>query len=157
MLDTGATGVFLFETKGLDVQIQARAARRVSTSSGVRIARAGILRRLVIGHESFEEVPVTLVQKSGLQDRVDGLVPGTLFDSIYFDHENGFVILNPSYRKFSTSMMWDPAASDRTKTIHAKRGFLLTQRGESIPPAPSGETISYGPKRVPALRAMSRH
>jgi len=62
MLDTGATGVFLFETQGLDVQIQARATRRVSTSAGVRVARSGILRRLVIGHEAFEALPVTLVQ-----------------------------------------------------------------------------------------------
>ncbi len=95
LLDTGATGVFLFDADGLDVEIQARAASRVSTSTGLRVTRSGILRRLDIGDESFERVPVTLVPQSGLEERADGLVPGTLFDSIHFDHENGFIVLNP--------------------------------------------------------------
>ena len=95
ILDTGANGVFLFDADGLDVEIQARAVSRVSTSTGLRVTRSGFLRRLDIGDESFERVPVTLVPQSGLEERAGGLVPGTLFDSIHFDHANGFIVLNP--------------------------------------------------------------
>lgn len=96
LLDTGATGVFLFHTDGLDIEMKARAIRRVSTNSGRRVARSGLLRRLVIGDESFDRVPVTIVPQTGLEEEADGLIPGTLFDSIYFDHENAFVVLNPN-------------------------------------------------------------
>ena len=54
------------------------------------------LRRLVIADESFDRVPVTVVPQTGLEEKADGLIPGTLFDSIYFDHESGFVVLNPN-------------------------------------------------------------
>jgi predicted aspartyl protease len=96
LLDTGATGVFLFHADGLDIEMNARAIRRVSTNNGRRVAKSGLLRRLVIGDESFDRVPVTIVPQTGLEERADGLIPGTLFDSIYFDHENRFVVLNPN-------------------------------------------------------------
>ena len=98
LLDTGATSVFLFNAEGLDIEMNPRAIRRVTTNNGnngPRVARSGWLRRLVIGDESFERIPVTLVPQTGLEEKADGLVPGTLFDSIYIDHENEFVVLNP--------------------------------------------------------------
>jgi len=97
-LDTGATGVFLFRAEGLDIETNARAIARVSTSNGVGVGKPGWLRRLVIGDASFHRVPVTLMPQTGLAERVDGLIPGTLFDSIYFDYEGGFVVLNPRSR-----------------------------------------------------------
>lgn len=97
-LDTGATGVFLFRWEGLDIETNVRAIGRVSTSNGRRVAKSGWLRRLAIGDESFDRVLVTLVPQTGLAERVDGLIPGALFDSIYFDHEGGFVVLNPRRR-----------------------------------------------------------
>lgn len=95
MLDTGATGVFLFNADGLDIELKARAVRTVSTNNGRRITRSGVLRHLDIGGETFDRVPVTLVPQTGLEEKADGLIPGTLFDAIYFDHENGFVVFNP--------------------------------------------------------------
>ena len=95
LLDTGATSVFLFHGDGLDIEMNARAIRRVSTNNGHRVTKSGRLRRLVIGDESFERVPVTLMPQTRLEENADGLVPGTLFESIYIDHENEFVVLNP--------------------------------------------------------------
>lgn len=95
MLDTGATGVFLFHAGGLDIEMNPRSIGSVSTLSGRHVTRSGLLRRLVIGDETFRGVPITLVPQSELEERADGLVPGTLFDSIYVDHEAGFVVLNP--------------------------------------------------------------
>ena len=95
LLDTGATGVVLFDFDGLDIEVNPRTVRRVSTNDGHRIARSGWIRRLDIGDESFRRVPVTLVPQTGLDDRADGLLPGTLFESIYFDHAREFVVLNP--------------------------------------------------------------
>ena len=95
LLDTGATGIFLFHADGLDIEMDARSIRSVSTLSGRRVAKSGLLRRLVIGDETLHRVPITLVPQSELEERADGLVPGTLFDSFYVDHEAGFVVLNP--------------------------------------------------------------
>lgn len=94
-LDTGATRVFLFDARGLDIETNARAITRVSTNAGQRITKSGWLARLDIGDVSLSRVPVTLMPRTGLESRVDGLIPGTLFDAIYFDHENDFVVLNP--------------------------------------------------------------
>ena len=40
-------------------------------------------------------MPVTFVAQTGLEARADGLLPGTLFEAIYFDHGNNVVVLNP--------------------------------------------------------------
>ena len=97
LLDTGATSVFLFRAEGLDIEMNARAIARVSTNNGRRVSRSGWLRRLAIGDASFARVPVTLVPQTGLANKADGLIPGTLFDSIYIDHGNGFAVFNPIY------------------------------------------------------------
>ena len=68
LLDTGATGVVLFDFDGLDIEVHPRTVRRVSTNDGHRIARSGWIRRLDIGDESFRRVPVTLVPQTGLDD-----------------------------------------------------------------------------------------
>ena len=94
LLDTGATGVFLFRSEGLDLEVNARAIKRVSTNAGHRIAKSGWLERVDIGDVSLHRVPVTLVPETGLESKADGLLPGTLFDAIYFDHENDFVVFN---------------------------------------------------------------
>lgn len=95
LLDTGATEVFLFRAEGLDLQVNARAVKRVSTNAGHRISKSGWLERLDIGEVSLHRVPVTLMPGTGLESKADGLLPGTLFHAIYFDHEADFVILNP--------------------------------------------------------------
>lgn len=95
LLDTGATGVFLFRSEGLDVEVNARAIKQVRTNAGRRISKSGWLERLDIGDLTLGRVPVTLMPKTQLESKADGLLPGTLFDAIYFDHENNFVILNP--------------------------------------------------------------
>ncbi len=95
LLDTGATGVFLFRSEGLDLEVNARVIKRVSTNAGHRIAKSGWLERVDIGDVSLARVPVTLVPETGLESKADGLLPGTLFDAIYFDHENDFVVFNP--------------------------------------------------------------
>jgi len=95
LLDTGASGLFLFDREGLDIEPDRRGVRRLTTSTGRRIAESGWIASLDIGGESFRRVPVTLVTQTGLEARADGLLPGTLFDAIYFDHGTNVVVLNP--------------------------------------------------------------
>lgn len=75
--------------------MNARAINRVSTNAGSRLSRSGRLERLEIGDVALDRVLVTLLSESGLETKADGLLPGTLFDAIYFDHDNDFVIFNP--------------------------------------------------------------
>lgn len=95
LLDTGVTGVFLFRSEGLALEVNARVIQRVSTNAGDRISKSGWLEHLDVGDVSLPRVPVTLMPETGLESKADGLLPGTLFDAIYFDHENDFVVLNP--------------------------------------------------------------
>lgn len=95
LLDTGASSVFIFHAEGMDIEITARTITKVTTNAGRRVSRSGWLNSLTIGDVSLNRVPVTLVPGSGLEPRAEGLLPGALFQSIYFDHEEDFVVLNP--------------------------------------------------------------
>jgi len=65
---------------------------------------------------------VTLMPETGLESKADGLLPGTLFDAIYFDHEDDFVVLNPTPPS--------PRAPERTEassalpTSHSRTAML---------------------------------
>ena len=95
LLDTGASSVFIFRAEGMDLEINARTITKVTTNAGRRVSRSGWLNSLAIGGVSLHRVPVTLVSGSGPEPRAEGLLPGALFQSIYFDHEEDFVVLNP--------------------------------------------------------------
>jgi hypothetical protein len=87
--------VVLFDWAGLDLHMSPTALRRVSTIDGHRISRTVWIRRLDIGEESFEHLPASLAPHTGLEGRANGLLPGTLFASIYVDHEQKVLVLNP--------------------------------------------------------------
>lgn len=95
LLDTGATGVVLFDPEALDVQIDPLNARSLSTNDGRAIARGGVIRELELGDASFHRLPATLAPRTGLERGADGLLPGTLFASVYFDHEQNVIVVNP--------------------------------------------------------------
>ena len=70
----------------------------VSTAVGNGDVRGGVVKSLQVGDETFRHLPVLLVSR-GAEDEplaADGLLPTSLFRSIYFGKE-GFVILNPRF------------------------------------------------------------
>jgi predicted aspartyl protease len=101
VLDTGIASLVVFHPPSprLKLDITQNGARTVSLSShtGSRFMKTGKVKSIRLGEETLRDLPVTLVQKKdALQGRTeDGLLPGLLFDSIYFNHRDHYVVLNP--------------------------------------------------------------
>jgi hypothetical protein len=59
--------------------------------------KTGKVKSIRLGEATLRNLPVTLVQRTdALQGRTeDGLLPGLLFDSIYFNHRDHYIVLNP--------------------------------------------------------------
>lgn len=97
LLDTGATGVVLFRFHGRAIEPNPRGPHALATNEERRMVRSGWIRRLDVGGRTFDHLSVTLVPQSGLEAIADGLLPGSLFKSIYFDHAGRQVVLNPTF------------------------------------------------------------
>jgi hypothetical protein len=91
----GGDSVFLFRPAGLDGDGPGQSASATKPAAASEI---GASFTDSISVTSPSSACRSLVSKSGLEQEADGLIPGTLFDSIHVDHENGFVVLNPMDR-----------------------------------------------------------
>lgn len=101
VLDSGTPALILFNTDarvtGLKWEQGGSQLLRLSSELGSGLARQRRLRSFEIGGAEFYDLPVTLWDaKDGGADRVeDGLLPTSIFRSIYFNHRKNFVMLNP--------------------------------------------------------------
>jgi len=100
VLDSGALGLILFEDPQDEVsKIRFRAVAPLGTltsAAGTRTVRYALWPRLEIGDHVFGKLEVVVVASKLAERREEsGLLPLWLLHSIYFDHENGSVMLNP--------------------------------------------------------------
>jgi predicted aspartyl protease len=105
VMDSGASTVVVFKvaTQGADLEIDLdfTPGAIVSTASGTTRVSTGRLRKLRIGDEKFQELPVRIVENPAAASRPEnGLLPTSLFRSIYFNNTHSFVILNPRLTKY---------------------------------------------------------
>jgi aspartyl protease len=101
VLDSGASQVILFERPGglgSDVAARPESAAFLTSRDTVQV-RTGTMRRLSVGGERSDDVPVILVHdEAGAEARTeDGLLPTNLFGAVYFNNREGFVLLNPRW------------------------------------------------------------
>lgn len=101
VLDSGAQGVVLFENSRDGVsKIRFPAVGPLGTltsAAGTRTGRYALLPRLEIGDQTLSGLEVVMISVNRQDPREEnGLLPLWLFHTIYFDHENGSVMLNPS-------------------------------------------------------------
>jgi predicted aspartyl protease len=97
VLDSAASGLILFgSNQGLDLEPDAATWVRVSTNAGDGMTQTGVLRALRLGGESFQHLPVAFVQDpAATENRAEnGLLPTCLFRSVYFNNQEGYVVLN---------------------------------------------------------------
>jgi predicted aspartyl protease len=101
VLDTGVPRLALY---GAKARAGSRARDegqwvRVSTVAGSRKVLASLVEALQVGDETFRQLPALLMpDEETPETRIeDGLLPLTLFRSVYFDRDN-FVIFNPRTR-----------------------------------------------------------
>lgn len=104
LVDSAAGGLVLFDSPdsplsraALGIETPPGRSLRASTNAGSLPARAGQLRSLHVGGAAFSDLAVALVASpaSAGPRREDGLLPTSLFRSIYFNNAEGYVVLNP--------------------------------------------------------------
>jgi len=100
VMDSGASKVVVFKVarqgSDLEIDLDLGAGTRIGTAAGTGTVSTGRLRKLRIGDEKFQELPVMIVENPAAANRPEnGLLPTSLFRSIYFNNTHNFVILNP--------------------------------------------------------------
>ena len=96
VLDSGASNLILFASgcQKLEKQIEAgEQLMQVSTNAGKNLTQTGWLDKLSFGGKGIRRVPVALLNK--VERTEDGLLPMRLFRSVYFNNQEGYMILNP--------------------------------------------------------------
>ena len=96
IFDSGASGLILFASgcRKLAGQIEpSEQLMQVSTNAGESLTQTGWLDKLHFGGKGTRRVSVALLNK--VERTEDGLLPMRLFRSVYFNNQEGYMILNP--------------------------------------------------------------
>jgi hypothetical protein len=100
LLDSGVNSVNLFrESLGHDSNRQQFVEASIK-SFGLTTMETRTVRRLSLGQSGIDDVTVIALTGHPTSD-TDGLIPTSLFHSIFISHQGRFVILNPSFPKAS--------------------------------------------------------
>ena len=105
VMDSAASSVVVFTaaSKNSDLEVEVDPSREIKTftATGSKALSAGRLRKLQLGNETFADLPVRVVDGRAaiVGRRENGLVPTSLFRSIYFNNSQNFVIVNPRLSK----------------------------------------------------------
>jgi predicted aspartyl protease len=100
LLDSGANGLILFRGNlgGASHEESLRAGNVSKWVSSSAMART--VQSLDLGRHSVPDLTVVALSRRAEMD-TDGLLPTSLFHSIFISHDGKFVILNPSFPKIS--------------------------------------------------------
>lgn len=98
-LDSAASSLVLFAHDDLEVDLQGRLEPiRLLSMVGENVALRGLVQSIDIGDQTFRRVTTTLtnVPRGWTHVEQDGLLPTSLFDSIYVDNITRAVMFNPA-------------------------------------------------------------
>jgi hypothetical protein len=94
-LDSGANGLVLMGTHASALYFPS-VQRRVETSAtGSTVMNTSHLEHLIVASRQFQDIPVTLAASAPQGRFEDGLLPTSLFSSLYVNNSQNFVIFNP--------------------------------------------------------------
>jgi hypothetical protein len=99
MLDSGASSLVLIHKGSQALDVPAFDTVQETTSNGVTSLRTGKVHNLTVGSVQFHDLPVALYASDPKEPIGDGLLPTTLFQAMYVNNREGFVIFNPKLRK----------------------------------------------------------
>jgi hypothetical protein len=103
VLDSAAMAVTLFERHDLRpvhfVPDRLLGYVQIESIRGSRLAIKGWVDELAVGSNRLHRVPVTIADRPDWWEvsEQDGLLPTSLFESLYFDYRSGTVIVNPRW------------------------------------------------------------
>jgi predicted aspartyl protease len=99
MLDSGANSLVLLPNASRALNLSVRQAGVETTSNGQLGLQVSQVRILTVGSTQFHDLPAALSSAVPAENIGDGLLPMSLFQSVYVDTREGFVILNPRARR----------------------------------------------------------
>jgi predicted aspartyl protease len=99
VLDSGANSVVLMGPASIALHCAAAQQATETSSAGSAAMRTGRVDMLKVASRELRNLPVALVAAAPPQQTGDGLLPTMLFDSLYINNRQGFVIFNPRPRK----------------------------------------------------------
>ena len=96
-LDSGAAGLVLFREPrypGFEPD-RFSGTVEVRTHSATSTNRNGRLRNLRVGDAMFDNLPTAVIPSPQARATGDGLLPASIFQSVYVNHRHRYVIFNP--------------------------------------------------------------
>ncbi len=99
LLDSGANSVVLLRgaSQALNIPVQENGVEL--TSNGQVGLQVGRVHMLTVGSHQFRDIAVALTTVQPRERIGDGLLPTALFQSLYVNNREGFVVFNPRLRK----------------------------------------------------------
>jgi predicted aspartyl protease len=112
MLDSGASQVVLLRaaSKAIDPARQTTAV--LTTSTGQAAVLKGSIRELRIGSERLRDVPATASLAQPAERIGDGMLPTSLFQALYVNNRESFVVFNPRESRPSSPSSRMPAPAE---------------------------------------------
>ena len=99
LLDSGANSVVLFPRASQALDLPAQGHGLEVTSSGQVGLQVGRIPVLTVGSQQFREITAALPAAEPAEGIGDGLLPTALFQTLYVNNREGFVMLNPRAKK----------------------------------------------------------
>jgi predicted aspartyl protease len=102
LLDSGTNSIVLLSHASRTLHVPVRQIGLEKTISGSVRLEVGRLRMLTIGSEQFRNIAVALPAAEPAERIGDGLLPTVLFQALYVNNREHFIVLNPQDRKNQT-------------------------------------------------------
>jgi predicted aspartyl protease len=101
MLDSGANFVVLIRKPSQPLGISTQVNWMAATSTGQMGMQIGHVRTLTVGSQQFHDIAVALPAAAPADEQriEDGVLPTSLFRTLYVNNADGFVVFNPRAKK----------------------------------------------------------
>jgi predicted aspartyl protease len=99
MLDSGANSVVLTGAASRQIALPVRGGALETTTSGQARTQVGRVRAFSVGSQQLHDVQVAVAPFAADERIGDGLLPAALFQALYVNNRESFVVLNPQAKK----------------------------------------------------------
>jgi predicted aspartyl protease len=99
LVDSGANSVVLIPTASQALNLPTEERGIELTSSGQVEMQVGRVDRLTVGSEQLHDLAVALPAAEPRERIGDGLLPTALFQAVYVNNREGFIVFNPRVKK----------------------------------------------------------
>lgn len=99
LLDSGANSIVLLPGAYQALNLTIQENRFEATSAGRVEVKVGRICLLTVGSQQFHDMTVALAATQPVERIGDGLLPTSLFKSLYVNNHEGYVMLSPQSKK----------------------------------------------------------